>query len=897
MKTIHLQEREKRRLEELLSLNILDTEKEEAFDRITKIASQMFAVPICLISLVDKDRQWFKSCVGLSGITETSREVAFCHHVVVGDKPMIVKDATKDPRFADNPLVTGELGLRFYAGAPLRTKKGNVIGTLCLKDTKPRKFTDEQMALLSEYAALVMSELELRNIVKENVVLSVAIEKSTTGVIISNPNLPDNPTIFVNKAFKSITGYEEDDVLGRNCRFLQGSGTDKATVAKISQAIKKGEGIIVEILNYKKDGTPFWNELKIDAIRDQEGNLTHFVGFQRDISERKRIAVEFAARKQRYKALFHSNNDAVYLIEPSGRFFEVNEACLKLTGYSDEELQNMHYSELIDEKYNEETRQYFKRVVENFESLEFETELIDKYGTKKILSVKATPIVIEDELIGLYGISKDITLIKESEKQLKIASKLVQSMREAVVIIDENGKIITVNDAYEKMFNRKKEEVLQKNISDRIKEQGLEEMQQEVRSTILTGNAWEGQINIKLTNGHLKSLWLRVDAIMDESGNRTNTVCLLRDLTEKEQIQNDVKLAGKIQSSFLPEPFDNKFVGLKYIFKPNQYVSGDFFNYKWIENDTKLAGVVFDAMGHGIATALQTSVLRVLFQTIAEKQVSLADKVKYINQEITKYLTDEVFVAGVYFEYDVKKQILHYVPCGINEFFIEKQGKVHKISNKAYCIGMFENVPFDEYIIDLQEGDIVHFLTDGITDVLHPTSKAENLFSILEQFCNQSTLQDDATVMSLFVKRQGTVLLKETVCVNDWKGIEIIKQQSSSLFQSAFDKDFGFVEISFNEALNNALKASTEVTVEIVQTNQEFKITVSDNGPGFNVNEKLQEIEEKNDQLMDELMWAYSESGRGIYLMKKLMDTIVYNDLGNQVTLYKNMRGDFNEDK
>src|SRR4029450_11473546 len=130
---------EEKRLAALRELSILDTKPEERFARITRVAAAGGDVPIALVSRVDHDRQWFKSCHGLS-VTETSRELSFCGHVVLSRAPVIVPDTLLDDRFADNPLVTGEPRVRFYAGFPIFYTDGSCLGTLCLIDTRPRQF-------------------------------------------------------------------------------------------------------------------------------------------------------------------------------------------------------------------------------------------------------------------------------------------------------------------------------------------------------------------------------------------------------------------------------------------------------------------------------------------------------------------------------------------------------------------------------------------------------------------------------------------------------------------------------------------------------------------------------------------------------------------------------------
>lgn len=149
------------RLDALEAQKITDTPQDESFDRIVRLACAATETPVGLISFVDGERQWFKSRVGLD-LCETPREQAFCAHGLHSDEVMVVEDAAADPRFADNPLVTCEKGIRFYAGAPLRTREGFNLGTLCVIDHVPRRIGERDQGLLRDMAAIVVNELELR---------------------------------------------------------------------------------------------------------------------------------------------------------------------------------------------------------------------------------------------------------------------------------------------------------------------------------------------------------------------------------------------------------------------------------------------------------------------------------------------------------------------------------------------------------------------------------------------------------------------------------------------------------------------------------------------------------------------------------------------------------------
>jgi len=152
-----------RRLAELQDLEILDTTPDEAFDRLTRLAARVLEMPIALVSLVDERRLWFKSCCGLD-VRETPRQSGFCAHAIMNDGVMVVPDARVDARFAENPLVNSAPHARFYAGAPLTTRQGHALGTLCVIDREPRELDARDRAVLADMAAMVVDELELRRL-------------------------------------------------------------------------------------------------------------------------------------------------------------------------------------------------------------------------------------------------------------------------------------------------------------------------------------------------------------------------------------------------------------------------------------------------------------------------------------------------------------------------------------------------------------------------------------------------------------------------------------------------------------------------------------------------------------------------------------------------------------
>jgi diguanylate cyclase len=154
-------DREADRLKALAEYRILDTGPEEAYDRIAELARKIFAMPVSLVSLIDERRQWFKAHPGMP-VAWVPRRDALCAHTILRNGVLVVPDALSEPMFADNPMVTGAPGIRFYAGAPLRTADGLPLGTLCVIDHEPREFSTEDEAILQDLAQLVMDQMQMR---------------------------------------------------------------------------------------------------------------------------------------------------------------------------------------------------------------------------------------------------------------------------------------------------------------------------------------------------------------------------------------------------------------------------------------------------------------------------------------------------------------------------------------------------------------------------------------------------------------------------------------------------------------------------------------------------------------------------------------------------------------
>ena len=291
MKAPRIPENEAERLRALESYRVMDTPPESSFDDLTTLVARILDVPIALVSLVDADRQWFKSRYGLDA-PETPRDISFCGHVVAEQELLVVPDAFEDSRFHDNPLVTGDPRVRFYAGVPLTTPDGHILGTLCAIDHEARQVSANQLDTLSILGRQVADQLELRRQLRltkdyEQRLRTLFETAVDTIVTIDEAGLIEG----VNAVVKRTFGYEPSELVGQHVGVLMPPRHRE----RLEQYLRHypndpGAKLIAatqEAVAVRKDGTEFSVEMSVSEMR--LGGRRMFTGIVRDITERKRI--------------------------------------------------------------------------------------------------------------------------------------------------------------------------------------------------------------------------------------------------------------------------------------------------------------------------------------------------------------------------------------------------------------------------------------------------------------------------------------------------------------------------------------------------------------------------------------------------------------------------------
>lgn len=341
MVPLHADEAE--RLKALHDLHILDTLPEPHFDALCRTAQALFSVPIATITMVDADRQWQKARCGPVG-DSAPRDITFCTHTIQSDELLVIEDAAQDARFAANPFVTGQPGIRFYAGAPLILRPGIRIGTVCLIDTVARAFNAGQRKQLQDLAAVVLAYLRLYEAERDarqqaasyQHVLDTAqdafISIDVAGVIAR-----------WNSAAEAMFGWPAHEAIGRSLSDLIVPARHRAAHATgLWRYLKTGESAVVgkrrlNLTALRRDGTEFPIEMAMAADQSATGNL-NFSAFLRDVSERKLWETSLLASEARHRLLAENATDMIVRADLDGTRKYVSPACKTILGYEDAEL-------------------------------------------------------------------------------------------------------------------------------------------------------------------------------------------------------------------------------------------------------------------------------------------------------------------------------------------------------------------------------------------------------------------------------------------------------------------------------------------------------------------------------------------------------------------------------
>ena len=274
-------------------LAVLDTGTEGSFDGLVQAAAAICGTPIALISLIDHDRQWFKANVGLEGVSETPRAISFCTHAIEQPDLFVVEDAQLDPRFASNPLVTGDPRIRFYAGAPLHLADGAAVGTLCVIAREPLRLTDQQREVLRQLGRTAVHLLEGRRALLSEVGLRQVAERISSGMPIGlYATDGEGACTFTNPRWQEIFGLSLEESRGSGWADTIHPEDRTAVFAEWTQAAEEAREFEMGFRLLRRDGSLINVHSQAKALRDPAGVITGFLGFVQDVTTEVALRAE-----------------------------------------------------------------------------------------------------------------------------------------------------------------------------------------------------------------------------------------------------------------------------------------------------------------------------------------------------------------------------------------------------------------------------------------------------------------------------------------------------------------------------------------------------------------------------------------------------------------------------
>jgi PAS domain S-box-containing protein len=364
-------DREKKRLEALHELSILDTEAEEHFDDVVLLASQICNAPISAISLVTQDRQWFKAKIGLDA-TETPRDISFCTHTILSDEVFIVNDASKDPLFQNNPLVTGELGIRFYAGAPLITENGHALGSLCVIDKRAREASIREIESLKALARQVMALFELRRKSQQLRTLNTELENNTAKIkalsdcspvgIFATDHL--GKCQYTNAAYQKITGVSQEALMGDGWKRSIHPDDRERVYQEWSNAALNNITYSSVHRFINPNGSITLCSVKASAIK-KGGEVIGYVGAAEDITEQTEQQRKIEMEQKRLKLALSGGNLGLWDWNVSTNQVIFNERWAEMLG---EEVENVlpNISSWVDRAHSDDIQKCQEAIEAHF---------------------------------------------------------------------------------------------------------------------------------------------------------------------------------------------------------------------------------------------------------------------------------------------------------------------------------------------------------------------------------------------------------------------------------------------------------------------------------------------------------------------------------------------------
>ncbi|NML17218.1 EAL domain-containing protein [Azohydromonas caseinilytica] len=446
------------RLDALLQLDVLDSAPEQEFDALARVAAAVCGTPIALVSLIDAQRQWFKARVGLPGVDQTPREASFCAHALLGEALLEVHDTHRDPRFADNPLVTGAPHLRFYAGVPLQLASGARVGTLCVADLQPRRLDAVQREVLAQLATAAARALEGRRALmaerrlREAAWHAAALVHNSVDAIVALA--PDGTVTHWNAAAARLFGTTAEQMRGQPIARLVPDGCEPAWEDPAALLARQPEGLQYDTVRLHRDGGPIDVSVSLAPIHAPDGRLVGATKIIRDIRAQVRAAQALSDERRRLAWIIEGTGAGTWEWNVQTGETRFNARWAEIIGRTLRELAPVSIRTWFEHAHPEDLERSAALLQRHFEgeSDSYDCELRMRHRDGHWVWVHDRGRVMTRSADGrpewMFGTHVDISARKRQEEALRrLGAELAEQHERLRVTLDSIGDAVITTDA------------------------------------------------------------------------------------------------------------------------------------------------------------------------------------------------------------------------------------------------------------------------------------------------------------------------------------------------------------------------------------------------------------------------------------------------------------------
>lgn len=445
--------------------------------------------------------------------------------------------------------------------------------------------------------------------------LRICIDRSNDAIVITEAepiDLSGPRIVWANRVFYELNGYTPEEVIGQSPRMLQGPGTDRATLDRVRRALESWQSVRAETLNYRKDGTTYWNEFDIAPIANESGWFTHWVSVQRDITERKKIEAHLLATNK----AFNSISQGVLIGDAKGMISSVNEAFETITGYTSGEILGQTCKFLQGQDTDGGTVDAIRQTIAR--GVDFAGEIINyrKDGSAFWNDLRISPVLnAQGQVEQFIGITRDITEHKQMEEKLSLAANVFTHLHEGIIITDAAGLIVDVNDAFTRITGYPREEAVGQNPRLLRSDRQDPSVYATLWQNLLEKGHWAGELWSRRKCGGVYAESLKISVVRDPQGRVTHYVGIFSDISDKKALEEKLRqlafydsLTGLPNRRLLEDRLRQAMLASK---RCNQYGALMFLD---LDNFKK----VNDLHGHDVGDLLLIEVARRLSTCVRE---------------------------------------------------------------------------------------------------------------------------------------------------------------------------------------------------------------------------------------------------------------------------------------